>query len=159
LIHPTQKNPPRSGSPDRGKKTKKNMKNAVWFSRHQPTNEQIADASAMGFKIVAIEPGKVLGAVDIRDNGDVKSVVSGVLAQVAEHRAEAVFGVPSAPILAQLARTAADAVQRGAFESADVPFFAAWNVSRSVEGGRPTFSHKSWCLIGHLGQASCRWLV
>ena len=84
------------------------MKTAIWFSRHQPTADQIADASAMGFEIVAIEPGNALGAVDIRDNGDIKAVVSGVLAKVAEHQASAIFGVPSAPILAQLARTAAD---------------------------------------------------
>lgn len=141
------------------------MKTAIWFSRHQPTGDQIADASAMGFEIVAIEAGRVLGAVDIRDNGDVTAVVSGVLAQVAEHKAAAIFGVPSAPILAQLARTAADAVQRGALapvdgqENGDVPVFAAWNVSRSVEGGKPTFAHRSWALVGHLNQASCRWLV
>jgi len=141
------------------------MKTSIWFSRHQPTADQIADASAMGFEIVAIEPGKALGAVDIRNNGDVKAVVSGVLAQVAEHKAAAIFGVPSAPILAQFARTAADAVQRGVLapvdgqENGDVPFFAAWNVSRSVEGGKPTFAHQSWCLVGHLNQASLRWLV
>jgi len=141
------------------------MKTAIWFSRHQPTAEQIADASAKGFEIVAIETGKALGAVDIRDNGDVKAVVSGVLAQVGEHKAAAIFGVPSAPILAQLARTAADAVQRGAFapvdgeENGDVPFFAAWNVSRSVDGGKPTFAHQSWCMVGHLSQASTRWCV
>ena len=136
------------------------MKTAIWFSRHHPTGDQIADAAAMGFEIVSIETGKALGAVDIRDNGDVKTVVSGVLAQVSEHKASAVFGVPSAPIFAQLARTAADAVQRGAFapvdgqENGDVPFFGAWNVSRSVEGGKPTFAHQAWCLVGHLNQAS-----
>lgn len=125
----------------------------------------MADASAMGFEIVAVETGKTLGATDMRDNSDVMAVVSGVLAQVAEHKAAAIFGVPSAPMLAQLARTAADAVQRGAFapvdgqENGDVPFFAAWNISRSVEGGKPTFAHQSWCLVGHLNQASCRWLV
>ena len=141
------------------------MKKAIWFSRHQPTGDQIADASAMGFEIAAIEPGKVLGAVDSRDNGDVKAVVSGVIAQVAGHKAAAIFGVPSAPILALVARTSADAVQRGALapmdgqENGDVPFFAAWNVSRSVEGGKPTFAHQAWCLVGHLNQASCRWLV
>jgi hypothetical protein len=150
------------------------MKKAIWFSRHQPTAEQVADASAMGFEIVAIEPGKSLGAVDIRDNGDVQAVVSGVLAQVAEHKAAAIFGVPSAPILAQLARTAADAVQRGCWMDGsdigtpelpghrpllDVPFLAAWNLNRSVEGGKPTFAHQAWCLVGHLNQASCRWLV
>jgi hypothetical protein len=140
------------------------MKTAMWFSRHHPTGDQIADAAAMGFEIVGIESGKALGAVDIRDNGDVKAVVSGVLGLVAEHKASAIFGVPSAPILAQLARTAEDAVQRGALApvdgqgNGDVPFFASWNVSRSDEGGKPTFTHKAWCLVGHLSQASCRWL-
>lgn len=140
------------------------MKTAVWFSRHQPTADQIADAERLGYTITAIETGKTLGAVDIRDNGDVKAVVSGVLAQVAEHKAAAIFGVPAAPILAQFARTAADAVQRGAFvapdgqENGDVPFFAAWNVQRASEGGKPTFEHRQWVLVGHLSQAGCRWL-
>ena len=118
----------------------------------------------MGFEITAIEPGKTLGAVDIRDNGDVKAVVSGVLAQVAEHKAAAIFGVPSAPILAQIARTATEAVLRQGFrkpdggENGDVPFYAAWNVQRSVEGQKPTFAHRSWEYIGHMSQESCRWL-
>lgn len=141
------------------------MKTAIWFSRHQPTADQITDAERLGYEITAIETGKALGAMDIRDNGDVKAVVSGVLALVAEHKAQAIFGVPSAPILAQLARTAADAIQYGALapvdgqENGDVPFFAAWNISRSVEGGKPTFAHHAWCLVGHLNQASCRWLA
>lgn len=140
------------------------MKTAIWFSRHQPTADQIEDAGRLGYTLAAIEAGKRLGAVDLRDNGDVKSVVAGVLGLVAEHKATAIFGVPSAPILAQLARTAADAVQRGTFvapdgqENGDVPFFAAWNVQRSMEGGKPTFAHAGWLHVGHLSQASCRWL-
>lgn len=140
------------------------MKKAIWFSRHQPTAEQIADAEKLGYEITGIETGKQLGAMDIRDNGDVTVVVSGVLALVAEHKAEAIFGVPSTPIMSQIARTATDAVSRQGFtkldgqENGDVPFFAAWNVQRSVEGGKPTFQHREWCYVGHLSQASCRWL-
>lgn len=136
--------------------------NGVWFSRHQPTAEQIQDAAARGFNIVAIAEGQALGAANLQDAGDVRAVVSGLLALVATHDAHAIFGVPSAPIMAQLARTAADAVQRGEFlpvdENGDVPFFAAWNITRSAEGGRPTFHHQAWCLVGHLNQASLRWL-
>jgi len=31
---------------------------AVWFSRHNPTPEQIQNASEMGFEIVGIEEGE-----------------------------------------------------------------------------------------------------
>ena len=140
------------------------MKTAIWFSRHQPTADQVADAERLGYTITAIDPGNTLGAMELKDNGDVKSVVSGVLSLVAEHKAQAIFGVPAAPMLAQFARTVADAVQRGALtapdgqENGDVPFFAAWNVQRSTEGGKPTFAHREWVLAGHLSQASSRWL-
>lgn len=138
---------------------------AIWFSRHQPTADQLADAERLGFEITGIDAGKQLGAIDIRNNNDLMSVVCGILSQVTIHNAKAVFGVPSAPIQGQLARTAQDAIGRGELtkvngqETGDVPFFAAWNVQRSVDGGKPTFTHQTWLLVGWLSQASCRWLV
>ena len=134
------------------------MKTSIWFSRHQPTAEQVADASAMGYEITAIESGKALGSISLKDDGDVKAVVSGVLGLVAEHSAVAIFGVWPNDVQAQWQRTADDAVQIGGWGDGDIPCFGASNVSRSVEGGKPTFDHRTWKLVGHLNQASCRWL-
>lgn len=142
------------------------MKTAIWFSRHQPTAEQIAGASAIGYEIKSIEPGKMLGTVELNDNSDIKAVVSGLLAQVAEQKAIAIFGMWPNDMQAQFARTAADAVSRGQYvlmpvdgiAYQDVPCFGASNNMRSVEGGKPTFTHREWKLVGHLSQASCRWL-
>lgn len=48
------------------------MKKAVWFSRHQPTAEQIADASEMGFEIAGSEPlasaAMILDRIEIQRN-------------------------------------------------------------------------------------------
>jgi len=136
---------------------------AIWLSRHAPTASQLADAQRLGYDITGIESGQRLGAIDLRDEGDIEALVSAALGLCAEHSATAIFGVVAAPLSAQLARTAADAIQRGALaaptpDTGDVPVFAAWNIQRTAEGGKPTFEHRAWVLAGHLSQASARWL-
>lgn len=134
------------------------MKKAIWFSRHQPTPGQINDAARMGYALTVTPEGTALGSMDLRDNGDVLACVSGLLGHVSEQGANAIFGVFAAPILAQLARTSEDIRQRGECVAGDIPCFAAWNVMRAVEGGKPTFDHRQWLAIGRLNQDSCRWL-
>jgi hypothetical protein len=114
--------------------------NAVWFSRHQPTAEQIADASAIGFEIVSIEAGRVLGAVDLATDDDVDRVIGEIHAEADRLGAVAVFGVAAVPFLAQM--------EIG--KNSRLPFYGAWNVTRSVEGGKPVFSHKRWQCIGRI---------
>lgn len=133
------------------------MEKAIWFSRHQPTAGQLDGIAALGFELIAIEDGKRLGAMDIQDDGDIKAVVTALLGIVAANNAVAIFGVPSTPILLQIARTANDAIQTGEWGDA-ISFYAAWNLQRSIEGGKPTFEHKEWFCIGKLSQDSCRWL-
>jgi hypothetical protein len=134
------------------------MKKAIWFSRHQPTAGQIEDAARMGYALEVTPEGTTLGAMDLRDNGDVLACVSGLLGHCAAQGATAIFGVFAAPILAQIARTSEDVRQRGEITEGDIPCFAAWNVMRSQEGGKPTFEHKQWLGIGRINQDSCRWL-
>ena len=138
-------------------------KKAIWFSRHQPSAAQIEDAASMGYDLTVTSEGLALGSMDLRDNGDVLACVSGLLGHCAETGAVAIFGVFAAPILAQIARTSEDIRQRGECVepdggNGDFPCFAAWNVMRSVEGGKPAFQHRQWLGIGRLNQASCRWL-
>ena len=140
-----------------------NTNKAIWFSRHQPTPEQIEDAKRLGFDLAVIPEGMVLGAMSLNDDGDTRAVVTALLGICSKTDAKAIFGVFPTPILCQIHRTAQDAVQRGQNTPqgegiGDVPCFASWNVQRSQEGGKPTFQHKAWLPIGHLSQGSLRWL-
>ena len=111
---------------------------AVWFSRHDPTKEQIEEAQKLGYTIVAIEFGKKLGAMELQTEESVDAMMDAIRNLVVEHKAEAIFGVSSVPI-------------QGRFCSfAKIPFFAAWNVMRSVAGEKPTFQHKKWVFVGSL---------
>lgn len=117
----------------------------------------------MGYALEATTEGTALGSIDLQNNGDVIACVSGLLGHCAETGAVAIFGVFAAPILAQLARTSEDIQQRGECVepdggNGDYPCFAAWNVMRTAEGGKPTFEHRQWLGIGRLNQAACRWL-
>lgn len=139
------------------------MKKAIWFSRHQPTQDQIEDAARMGYTLEVTPEGIALGSLDLQNNGDVLVCVSGLLGLCATTGAEAIFGVFAAPILAQIARTAEDIRQRGEIippqdGKGDYPCFAAWNIMRTVEGQKPTFRHFKWLAVGRLNQDSCKWL-
>jgi len=120
---------------------------AVWFSRHNPTPEQIQNASEMGFEIVGIEEGKIAGAMEIKNDYSRNEVVDKIGEMIKKYSPSAIFGVPSTPIISIMYHN-----MRPAFTQAFVvyPFYAAWNIQRSIEGQKPTFSHYSWEKIGEM---------
>jgi hypothetical protein len=132
-------------------------KKALWFSRHAPTAAQLAEVAAMGYEIAALDEGMRLGAMNLADNGDLNAVLSALLGLATEHAAEACFGVFAAPVQECLRRTADDAVQAGEWGRV-LPCFAAWNVQRSTDGGKPTFAHFRFCRVGALSDAAMRWI-
>lgn len=115
---------------------------AAWFSRHEPTPAQIDEAAAYGYDIVAIEEGITLGSVSINDADTLELVMDSIKGLLIMEDATAIFGVFPVPVLAYMRRT-----QLGN-DGAIVNCYSSWNVSRTPEGGRPTFEHKEWCLIG-----------
>ena len=133
------------------------MKNALWFSRHAPIAAQLAEIAAMGFEIVAQEDGITLGFMNLSNDGDVHSVLSALLDLADEHKAAACFGVFAAPVQECLNHTADDSVQAGEWGKA-LPCYAAWNVQRSQDGGKPTFEHRRFCCVGALTDAALRWV-
>jgi hypothetical protein len=83
------------------------------------------------------------------------AVLSALLALAAEHGAEACYGVFAAPVQESLHRTANDAVQIGAWGRV-LTCYAAWNVQRSADGGKPTFEHLRFCCVGALSDSALR---
>jgi hypothetical protein len=123
------------------------MKKAIWFSRHQPTQAQIDDAFhgvvLWDVEIVAVSEGMALGSINLESDEDVTKVVTEIRALVQKHQADMVLGVFPVPVQAILV----------AFGEADEPVtmcYAAWNIQRSQEGGKPTFTHKEWMFVGAL---------
>ena len=49
-------------------------KNVLWFSRHQPTPEQLSEIASHGWQIAGIDDGIKLGAMNLMDDGDVHAV-------------------------------------------------------------------------------------
>ena len=133
------------------------MKKALWFSRHAPSAAQLAEIAAMGYELAAQEDGIRLGARTLADDGDLNAVLSALLGLASTHGAEACFGVFAAPVQECLHRTANDAVQAGEWGK-PLPCYAAWNVQRSTDGGKPTFEHRRFCCVGALSDAAVRWV-
>ena len=133
------------------------MKKAIWFSRHSPSAVQVAEVAAMGYEISAKDDGLRLGAINLADDGDLNTVLSALLGLASTHGAEACFGVFAAPVQECLHRTANDAV-RGGERGSELTCYAAWNVQRSQDGGKPTFDHRRVCCVGALSDAALRWI-
>jgi len=133
------------------------MKKALWFSRHAPSAAQVAEVAAMGYEIAAQDDGLRLGSMNLADDGDLNTVLSALLGLAEDHGAEACFGVFAAPVQECLHRTANDAVQAGEWGH-PLTCYAAWNVQRSTDGGKPTFEHRRCCCVGALTDAALRWV-
>lgn len=107
---------------------------AVWFSRHAPTAAQIADIRVLGHHLVEVQTGMDLGQMAINTFADRDAMMVALRELVVRNGAEAIFGVAPTPILSVMLRQVLASRRT-------VPFYAAWNVSRSVEGGKPSFDH------------------
>ena len=126
-----------------------NKKNAIWFSQHAPTAEQLQEIAAGPYQLVGIEEGMALGARVLASDEDVEAVMDGIVKNLVAFKAEAIFGVFPTPILAWWDLGAAQAQFLGS-NVPRYPCYASWNVQRSEEGRPPTFSHKQWLQV-----ASC----
>lgn len=114
---------------------------AVWFSRHAPTAAQIADVRICGHHLVEVQTGMMLGAQPINTFAERDAMMVAIRELVSQTGAQAIFGVAPTPIL--------NAMLRGLFGAKrTVPFYAAWNVQRSAEGGKPTFEHFLFEMVG-----------
>ena len=122
------------------------MKTALWFSRHAPTAAQVVEMAAMGYEIAALDDGLRLGAKNLSDDSDLNAVLSALLGLAATHSAEACFGVFAAPVQECLLRT----------KQGGMPCYAAWNIQRSADGGKPTFEHRRFCRVGALSDEVLR---
>lgn len=106
------------------------MKPALWFSRHQPTAEQIADAAKRGYELTEIERGIEAGSVNILTAGDVFRTHKYLGA-----KGQVVFGVIPVPLRALWIDAPSERPER---------VYEAWNIRRTPEGGEPTFEHFRW---------------
>lgn len=104
---------------------------AAWFSRHRPTPTQLEEIKKLtGAQLTEeeITEGMSMGSIDIQTDEDVVRAIKWMV------QYEKVFGVFPVPILSR--------TYYG--WPIHVELYGAWNIQRSVEGGKPTFEHKKF---------------
>ncbi len=95
-------------------------KEAVWFSRHQPTAEQVADAAAMGYEITVTPQVTEMASKSLESSADVEAAMKTI------HAAPfAVFGVFAAPVQAEIIRRMLAILEQPVQPVMKVPLFAA----------------------------------
>ena len=116
------------------------LKNAIWFSRHYPTNEQIRDAADLGYKIVDAHAGKSIGDIQMLSIDDSHLVCGLIGANAKKHDAQAIFGVFPPPVMEQTSWPSDT--------DTTVPMFSSWTITPPTEDGSATFKHLKWCEVG-----------
>lgn len=87
----------------------------------------------MGFELKSVEIGISFGLKSLETPQNVWECDEGLNALRVATGAVACFGTFPAPLRAFW-------VHNGTF----VPCYEAWNIQRSIDGGKPTFTHKEW---------------
>jgi hypothetical protein len=121
------------------------LRRCLWVSRHWPTPEQKMEMENGGFDYVIELSG--LGNMVLESDTDVDNFMRLLVQEVKVGGAVEVFGVFAAPVQARLSDTTE---ARGRGEVTGVPCYAAWNIQRTPEGGKPTFTHRRFVRVGFL---------
>ena len=125
------------------------MKNALWFSRHAPTEAQLQDIECMGYALVQSEAGIQFGSVSITTVHDQEELYEDLIDLCREHQLDAIFGVFPTPILEKVCWYPDPSNQTSGNEWS-ITFYASWNVNRAPEGEKPAFTHKKFCAVGYI---------
>jgi hypothetical protein len=101
----------------------------------------------MGYAVEVTAEMTALASKSLETDVDVDEVV-----RVLADSHAAIFGVFAAPVQASLATSTAADVEAttayGAGHGLFQPCFSAWNITRTPEGGKPTFTHHKWVNVG-----------
>lgn len=122
-----------------GEEREKTMNKAIWFSRHALTEEQAEEIAAAGYEVISDAKVSEMAKQNITSEEEVMNIVDSFM-ELRNHGVNRIYGVfPPALRSALLAWT-------GMFGGNTVELWEAWNITRSPDGGKPTFEHKKFVL-------------
>lgn len=120
----------------------------LWFSRHQPTPEQIDEIKSWGSAEFIIDPRATsLATKEIVTEQDAFATLKTLLEIAEEIGATAVAGVIAAPLRWAICWTnemTPHPITPG------LPIYEAWNVMRPTPEGQRTFAHKRFLKTGEI---------
>ena len=125
------------------------MDKAVWFSRHSPTDDQVAGLAATGIALERIPEGIALGSATLTDE-NCKETIRQLVTLAKSCGARRIYGVFSTHIMAESFDLAMRCVANGDCYPGLITLFAAHNAARTPEGGAATFQHAGWKAVGVL---------
>ena len=127
------------------------MKKAFWFSRHAPSEAQLADIEAAGYKLAAVERGRELGALTLTTTEQVMSLIETIRQEMRQHGATRLYGVFPAPVQSMLSVCTEEYAAHHNCPAMNC--FASWSVNRAPEGEKPQHQHHAWVPVGHISVA------
>lgn len=120
---------------------------ALWFSRHQPTEEQIKEIQGWNGSELIVDPRATeLASKELVTEEDAFSALKQLLEIAEEISADAIVGVIPTPI-----RWAIFWVNEiTPYPTTETPIYEAWNVMRPAPDGKRTFAHKCFLKTGEI---------
>lgn len=131
----------------------RNLKTALWAFPYTPSEKQLAEIENLGYKIVDLTSGIVLGSININDYNDVIEFMSSLFLLSHLNQAYAVFGEFPTPIQERIHLTANSAVRFGEWPENPIVCYSSWK-STSCDNSNSMLTHKKFCCIGALCRSS-----
>lgn len=108
-----------------------NLKKALWFSRHNPTKEQLEEIESKGYILEKLKEGLDFGARNLLPE-NLEQYFTEFCLFVKGY--DIVFGVFPPKLRSYIK-----------IYMPEIRIYESWNVSRTVEGGKLGFKHHKFC--------------
>lgn len=112
---------------------------AIWFSRHDITDDQAAEIAAAGYEVITDGNLKGFAVKNMTSDEEVMEIVMYMML-LRNGGIRRFYGV-FPPALRALLLKLKEKLGGGPIE-----LWESWNIQRSPDGGKPTFEHKKFVL-------------
>lgn len=123
----------------------------LWFSRHKPTEEQVAELQGWGVADLITHPtASELASLEIRSEEDAFSTLKRLLETLEALKCDAIAGVIPTPLRWAIGCLNWQAEMRGNCNMPGIPIYEAWNIMRPSPEGQRTFAHYRFIKTGEI---------
>ena len=128
-------------------KWQKPQTKALWYSRYEPTPEQLEDMKATNRQLIQLDELKEAAMMTLQNDSHVEAIVCRLKKLIKEYNIQEVYGFFPIPFVPYLTLSHESLLKMHNNEIEPVPCFSAWYIKNEQDS---TFFHYQWVAVGYL---------
>jgi len=121
---------------------------ALWYSKYEPTEEQLEDFRTTNRVLIQLKETKELATMTLRNDDHVKETVRKITQVVKEKYIHEVYGFFPIPFTPHLMLSHEDLEKNNTGKVVLIPCFSSWTIKEDKAGSKPVFYQ--WVHVGYL---------